>query len=31
MTDRRAMARVNVAAIERNCARLRGELQEGAE
>jgi alanine racemase len=31
MTDRRAMARVNVAAIERNCARLRGELKEGAE
>jgi alanine racemase len=27
----RALARVNVAAIERNCARLRGELREGAE
>jgi alanine racemase len=31
MTVRRAMARVNVAAIERNCARLRGELRRGAE
>jgi alanine racemase len=31
MTDRRAIARVNVAAIERNCARLRGELRAGAE
>ncbi len=28
---RRAVARVNVAAIERNCARLRGELHGGAE
>src|ERR1700728_1233029 len=28
---RRAMARVNVAAIERNCARLCGELRAGAE
>jgi alanine racemase len=27
---RRAVARVNVAAIERNCARLRGELRDGA-
>ena len=27
----RALARVNVAAIERNCARLRGELHDGAE
>src|SRR5271154_7452634 len=31
MTARRAAARVNVAAIERNCARLRGELKGGAE
>jgi alanine racemase len=31
MTERRAQARVNVAAIERNCARLRGELKHGAE
>jgi alanine racemase len=31
MTARRAVARVNVAAIERNCARLRGELNSGAE
>ncbi len=31
MTVRRAQARVNVAAIERNCARLRGELRSGAE
>jgi alanine racemase len=31
MTVRRAMARVNVAAIERNCARLRVELRGGAE
>jgi alanine racemase len=31
MTVRRAMARVNTAAIERNCARLRGELKGGAE
>jgi alanine racemase len=31
MTERRAQARVNVAAIERNCARLRGELKGGAE
>jgi alanine racemase len=31
MTARRALARVNVAAIERNCARLRGELKGGAE
>jgi len=30
MTAHRAMARVNVAAIERNCARLRGELNGGA-
>jgi alanine racemase len=29
MTVRRALARVNVAAIERNCARLRGELKDG--
>jgi len=29
--ERRAQARVNVAAIERNCARLRGELKGGAE
>ena len=31
MTVRRAVARVNVAAIERNCARLRGELKDGAQ
>ena len=31
MTVRRAVARVNVAAIERNCARLRGELNGGTE
>ena len=31
MSARRAVARVNVAAIERNCARLRGELHGGAE
>ena len=31
VTVRRALARVNVAAIERNCARLRGELNGGAE
>src|SRR5271166_4036607 len=31
MTAHRALARVNVAAIERNCARLRGELHRGAE
>jgi alanine racemase len=31
MTARRAVARVNVAAIERNCARLRDELDDGAE
>jgi alanine racemase len=31
MTVRRALARVNVAAIERNCARLRSELREGCE
>ena len=31
MTVRRAVARVNVAAIERNCARLRSELNGGAE
>jgi alanine racemase len=31
MTARRVLARVNVAAIERNCARMRGELKEGAE
>jgi alanine racemase len=29
--ERRVVARVNVAAIERNCARLRGELNGGAE
>ena len=31
MTAHRAVARVNLAAIERNCARLRGELHGGAE
>jgi alanine racemase len=31
MTAHRALARVNVAAIERNCVRLRGELHGGAE
>ncbi|HEY5045141.1 MAG TPA: alanine racemase [Solirubrobacteraceae bacterium] len=31
MTARRALARVNVAAIERNCARLRGELHGATE
>jgi alanine racemase len=31
MTARRALARVNVAAIERNCARMRGELRGDAE
>jgi alanine racemase len=31
MTARRALARVNVAAIERTCVRLRAELREGAE
>ncbi len=31
MTTRRAMARVNVAAIERNCARLCVELKRGAQ
>jgi alanine racemase len=31
MTVRRALARVNLAAIERNCARLRRELNGGAE
>ncbi|HEX3451664.1 MAG TPA: alanine racemase [Solirubrobacteraceae bacterium] len=31
MTPPRAQASVNVAAIERNCARLRSELREGAE
>ena len=31
MTAPRAQASVNVAAIERNCARLRGELRSGAE
>jgi alanine racemase len=31
LTVHRALARVNVAAIERNCARLRGELDDGAE
>ena len=31
MTAHRALARVNVAAIERNCARLRGELHDGTE
>jgi alanine racemase len=30
-TAHRALARVNVAAIERNCARLRGELRGGVE
>src|ERR1700683_3523985 len=30
MTARRALARVNLAAIERNCARLRTELRRGA-
>ncbi len=30
-TAHRALARVNVAAIERNCARLRGDLHDGAE
>jgi alanine racemase len=31
MSSRRAIARVNVAAIERNCARLRAELRGGCE
>jgi alanine racemase len=31
MTVRRALARVNLAAIERNCARLRAELSDGCE
>jgi alanine racemase len=31
VTVRRAVARVNVAAIERNCARLRHELKDGAQ
>jgi alanine racemase len=31
MTAQRALARVNVAAIQRNCARLLGELKGGAE
>jgi alanine racemase len=31
MTVRRAVARVNLAAIERNCARLRAELDRGCE
>ena len=31
MTAHRALARVNVAAIERNCVRLHGELHDGAE
>jgi alanine racemase len=31
MTTRRALVRVNVAAIERNCARLRGELRGSTE
>ncbi len=31
MSARRALARVNLAAIERNCARLRAELAEGCE
>src|ERR1700722_12602519 len=31
MTPPRAQASVNVAAIERNCARLRGKLRRGAE
>jgi alanine racemase len=30
-TQRRALARVNLAAIERNCGRLRGELARGCE
>lgn len=29
MSTRRALARINLAAIERNCARLRSELEEG--
>jgi alanine racemase len=31
MTMRRAIARVNLAAVERNCARLRAELENGCE
>jgi alanine racemase len=31
VTVRRAIARVNLAAIERNCARLRAELEDGCE
>jgi alanine racemase len=31
MTVRRVLARVNLAAIERNCARLRGDLKGGAQ
>ncbi len=31
MTARRALARVNLAAIERNCERLRSELRDGCE
>jgi alanine racemase len=31
MTERRVLARVNLAAIERNCARLRGELKPGGQ
>jgi alanine racemase len=31
MTAHRVLARVNVAAIERNCARLRGELKHGGQ
>jgi len=31
MTARRVLARVNLAAIERNCARLRGELKHGGQ
>ncbi|MGA7703572.1 MAG: alanine racemase, partial [Solirubrobacteraceae bacterium] len=29
MSARRAVARVNLAAIERNCVRLRAELEDG--
>ena len=31
MSTRRALARVNLAAIERNCARLRAELEDGCQ
>ena len=30
-TQRRAEARINLEAVERNCRRLAGELREGAE